>query len=143
MVGDHVVDLAVARDGELEPDPEALQRRLAGPEEPQRRSARGARAVLVLAGLERDVVAEPLGLLVRVGVAADVDQQRRVVDGDALVLGQVLAVREPQRDQALAEDVLHRLAEAEVDAERQRRDELREPHVRAIRHRASVTAARR
>ena len=72
-------------------------------------------------------------------MAADVDQQRRVVDGDALLLGQALAVGEPQRDQALAEDVLHRLAEAEVDAERERRDELREPHVGAIRHRASVT----
>ena len=39
---------------------------------------------------------------------------------------------DPQRDQALAQHVLHRLAEAEVDAERERADELRQPHVRAI-----------
>ena len=37
VVVDHVVDLAAAGDGELEPDPEALQRRRAGADQPQHR----------------------------------------------------------------------------------------------------------
>ena len=51
-------------------------------------SDRGETALLVvvLAGLELDVVAEPLGLLVRVDVAADVDQQGRVVHDRPLVI---------------------------------------------------------
>ena len=44
------------------------------------RCRQAARLVVVLVRLQRDVVAEPLRLLVGVGVAADVDQQRRVVD---------------------------------------------------------------
>ena len=51
--------------------------------------------------LERDVVAEPLRLLVGVGVAADAEQQRRVVDGRARVLVQPEPLGETQRDQAL------------------------------------------
>ena len=61
-----------------------MQRRVAR----RRAAARAAAAarrlrelVVVLGRLQRDVVAEPLRLLVRVGVAADVDEQRRVVDG--------------------------------------------------------------
>jgi len=83
MVGDHAVQLAVARYEELEPDAEAVQQRRAGAEPPQPRdsAADAAQIVVVLAGLERDVIAEPPGLLVRVRVAADVGQQRGVVDG--------------------------------------------------------------
>ena len=91
-----------------------------------------AQLVAVLDGLHRDVVAEPLRLLVRVGVTADVDEQGRVVDDRPLGLVEPDPLGEPQRDEALAQDVLHRLAEAEVDAERQRRDELRQPDVRTI-----------
>ena len=40
-----------------------------------------------------------------------------------------LAVAQPQRDQTLPQHVLHRLAEPEVDAERQGRDQLGEPQV--------------
>ena len=60
-------------------------------------------------------------------MAADVDEQRGVVDDRSLLLVEPDPLGEPQRDQALAQHVLHRLAEAEVDAERQRRDELRQP----------------
>ena len=80
----------------------------------------------------RDVVAEPLRLLVRVGVAADVDEQRRVVDDRALLLVEPEALREAQRDQALPQHVLHRLAEAEVDTERERGQQLRQADLRAI-----------
>ena len=65
-------------------------------------------------------------------MTADVDQQRRVVHAAARLLVQAHPLREPQRDQALAQHVLHRLPEAQVDAERQRRDEFSQPDVRAI-----------
>ena len=68
----------------------------------------------------------------RVGMAAYVDQQGRVVDDRPLGLVEPYPLREPQRDEALAQDVLHRLPEPEVDAERQRRDEFRQPDVRTI-----------
>ena len=57
-------------------------------DQPQRRgrAAHAALLVVVLGRLQRDVVAEPLRLLMRVGVAADVDQQRRVVDAAALLV---------------------------------------------------------
>jgi hypothetical protein len=88
--------------------------------------------VVVLDRLQRDVVAEPLGLLVGVRMTADVDQQRGVVDVGALSLVQPDRLGQTHGDQALAQDVLHRLVEAEVDAERERGDQLREADVRAI-----------
>src|SRR5437016_2930949 len=48
--------------------------------------AHAAELVVVLRGLEGDVVTEPLRLLVGVGVAADVDEQRGVVDDRSLRL---------------------------------------------------------
>src|SRR5216683_6796188 len=80
----------------------------------------------VLVGLQRDVITEPLGLLVGVGVATHVREQRRVVDDRSLVLVETEVLGETQRDPALAQYVLHRLAEPEVDTERQRTDELRQ-----------------
>ena len=78
-------------------------------------------------------------------MAADVDEQGRVVDDRALLLVEADALGEPQRDQALAQDMLHRLAEAEVDAERERGDELREADVSAVRlpHSSRAYAASR
>jgi hypothetical protein len=121
-------------DHELEPDAEAVQRRATGSDLAHRGdgAADAAWLVLVSARLERDVVAEPLGLLVRVGMTPDIDEQGRVVDDRALVLAQADALAEAQRDEGLAQHVLHRLAEAEVDAERQGRDELRQADVGAV-----------
>jgi hypothetical protein len=76
---------------------------------------------------------EPFRLLVRVGVTADVDQERRVVHARPGLLVQPDPLGEPEGDQTLAEHVLHRLPEAEVDAERERSDELGEPHPSSIR----------
>ena len=117
----------------LEPDPEAVERRVAGAHPPQPGdhaplAAQVVRSVLVR--LQRDVVAEPLRLLVRVCVAADVDEQRRVVDGRPRLVVEAEPLGDAQRDQALAQHVLHRLAEAEVDPERERRDELGQPNGR-------------
>ncbi len=108
--------------------------------------AQASKLVVVLAGLERDVVAEPLRLLVRVGVAADVHQESRVVDDRALLVVESDPLREPQRDHALTQHVLHRLPEAEVDAERKRSDELGQPHGRgpprfALRHARTLRPA--
>ena len=65
-------------------------------------------------------------------MTADVDEQGGVIDDRPLLLVEPYALGDPEGDEALTEHVLHRLAEAEVDAERQRRDELRQPNVRAI-----------
>src|SRR5262249_17189210 len=87
--------------------------------------------LLVLGALERDVVAEPFGLLMGVRMTADVHEQRRVVDDDALTVVEADPLGQPQRDQALPEDVLHRLPEAKVDTQRERRDEFGQAHARA------------
>ena len=125
VVVDHGVHLAASRQCELESDPEPVQRWVARPDHAHAgRNDADAGVVLVLDRFERDVVAEPLGLLVRVGVAADPDQQCGVVDDSAGLLVQADPLGQPQGDQALAQDVLHRLAEAEVDAQRERCDQL-------------------
>ena len=130
-----VVHLAVA--GESRTSSPTRKRCSGGLPAPSRRrpAAVGAQArqlVVVLARLQRDVVAEPLRLLVGVGVAADVDEQRRVVDDRPRLLVEPEPLGEPQRDQALPQDVLHRLPETEVDAERERGDQLGQPHAVAI-----------
>ena len=143
---DHVVDLAVPAEGELQADAEPVQRRVARADEPQHAghdAAQAAAVVVVLGGLECDVVAEPLGLLVRVGVTADVHQQRGVVQRRPLLVVETEPVGEPEGDDALAQDVLHRLAEAEIDAERQRSDQLREAQLAARGVRRAVRCHRR
>ena len=51
-----------------------------------------------------------------VGMAADVHQQRGVVDGGAVLLIEPGELGQPERDQALPQHVLHRLAEAQIHA---------------------------
>ena len=133
-MGDHVVDLAVPGERELEPEPKSVQRWVPGAEEPHPRGGhpQAPRLVVVLDRLQGDVVAEPLGLLVGVGVAADVDEQGGVVDDRALLFVEPDSLGQPQRDQALPQHVLHRLPEAEVYAERERGHQLRQPNLRAI-----------
>lgn len=65
-------------------------------------------------------------------MAAHPDKERRVVHVRAPALIESYLLGEPERDQALAQHVLHRLAEAEIHAERQCGDELGQPDVRAI-----------
>ncbi len=86
VLRDHPVEITVTRQGEVEPDAEAVQRWVAAPDEAER-SSRGAQAaelVVVLARLQLDVVTEPFRLLVRVGMTTDVDEQRGVVDDRAI-----------------------------------------------------------
>jgi len=147
VLGDHPVQLPVPGEREPEPDPEPVQRRVTRPDQPhgRQRAAHAAQLVDVLAGLEPDVITEPLRLLVRVSVTAHVDQQRGVVDRHPVLLTQTGVASQPQRDQALPQDVLHRLPEPQVDAERQRRDQLGQPRARStdtLSHQASLTFPR-
>jgi hypothetical protein len=71
-------------------------------------------------------------MLVRVGMAADVDQQGGVVNDRALLLVEPDALGQPHRDQALAKHVLHGLAETEVYAQRKGSHQLRQPNLRTI-----------
>ena len=93
--------------GELESDPEPVQRRIAGADQPHagQRPRTLPKFVSVFTGFERDVVAEPFRLLVRVGMTPDIDQQSGVVDRHPVLLVQPRVVREPQCDQALAQDM--------------------------------------
>ena len=134
MLAHHAVDVTMPGEHELEGDSKPVQRRVARTDEPERggSTACAPELVVVLPRLERDVVAEPFRLLVSVGMTAHIDEQSCVVDVGALIFVQPDAVGEPQRDQALSQHVLHGLSEPEVDAERQRRDELGEAHGRTI-----------
>jgi hypothetical protein len=51
-------------------------------------------------------------------MAANVEEQGGVVDDRPLLLVEPEPLGQPQRDQALAQDMLHRLPEAEIDPER-------------------------
>lgn len=96
------------------------------PAQPRHGRQRPLHAVNVLVALQADVVTEPLRLLVGVRVAPDVRQQRRVVHDRADVVVQAQPLGKPDRDQALAHNVLHRLTEPEIDTQRQRSHELRQ-----------------
>ncbi len=50
-----------------------------------------------------------------------------MVDGRPILLVQPDVLGQPQRDPARAQHVLHRLPQAEVDRQRERGDEVREP----------------
>jgi hypothetical protein len=101
------------------------------PEDEQR--LRGDRAEIGVpeVGLQHHLVAEPLRLLVGVDVAAHPGQQGRVVHDLPVGLVQAHPLGQPQRDQALAQDVLQRLAHAQVGAERQHAEQFGEADVRA------------
>ena len=131
-------------DRELEARSKAVQWCRTRPEQTQHADdvADAERFVFVLRGLQRDVITEPLGLFVRIGVAAHVDQQRRVVDGRPFDFVETRLLAQSKGDEALTQDVLHGLAEAQVDAEGQRRDELGQPdgcNLRGIPHRREST----
>jgi hypothetical protein len=141
LAGDDAVR-SVHRVHRLTPREEELDRRTRAP---RGRRARGqipqheARAVEpdqvrgVHVGAQCDVIAEPPGLLVGVDMAADPRQQRDVVDDHALGLIETAALAEPEGDHALPKHVLHRMAQPQIGAQRQRRDQLGQAHPRAPR----------
>jgi hypothetical protein len=130
VAGDHPVELPAAGDREVERDPHAMERGAPRAEHAQHGGhVPGAeRLVLVLRRLHRQVVAEPAGLFVGVGVATDVHEQRDVVQRLSIQLAELHQLGDAHRDAALPQHVLHRLGEPEVDPEGQRREQLGEPH---------------
>ncbi len=108
MVGDHLVEVPAPRDGELEADAEPVQGRVALASEHAHRRHGAPRAVdvvFVSARLEREVVAEPLRLFVRVGVTPDRNQKRRVIHDDLCSVVELELVGDPERYQRLAQNV--------------------------------------
>ena len=99
MLGDHPVEVTAARENELQRHPKPMQRRVPRPDQAERSccAAHAAELVVVLPRLQSDVVAEPLRLLVSVGVAADVHEQRRVVDVGSLLVIEADPLRQPQQ----------------------------------------------
>ena len=137
MVLEHVLQRTAPVAQKQNRDPTALERRPARtaniPKREGRRRAQPRHVMEPDIVLEPDVVAKPLGLLVGIGVTADPGEQTRVVEDAALALVQPETLRHPQRDQALTDHVLHRLAETQVGPQRQERDQLREPNPCALR----------
>jgi hypothetical protein len=84
----------------------------------------------VAIGPQRDVVAEPGRLLMRVRVTAQPREQRDVVHDGSLGLLELQMVGDPEPENAGAQHVLHRLAEPEVRGQGDRGDQLRQPHIR-------------
>ena len=130
---------------ELDPQASPLRQAAAGTEVAQGEQLAGhARHVRRAGvGLERQVVPEPLRLLVGVDVATDPRDQARVVDEPPCLLVEAQALGEPQRDQRLAQPVLQRLAHPQIGPERDHRDQLGEPDAspcRRSRHVASLGA---
>lgn len=74
--------------GELEPDPEPVQRRVTGTDEPHGRQgpAGAANLVQIFAGFKTDIVAEPFRLLMGISVASDVNQQSGVIHRSPVLL---------------------------------------------------------
>jgi hypothetical protein len=99
----HVVDVLPSRDGELDTGSDPMQGRTAGAEQAHHPEclARRPRFVVELRCLQCDVVAEPLRLLVGVGVAAHVHQQCAVVHRGASFVAESDPFSDPKRDEAL------------------------------------------
>ena len=101
---------------------------------------------IVRVPLQRQVVAEPLRLLIRIGVTANPREQTRVVQRPAFAIVEPEPLRKTQRDQARTDHVLHRLPQPEIRPKRQQRDQLRETNLREpsrFHHDASLRTRRR
>jgi hypothetical protein len=98
---------------------------------------------LVPVALHADVVAEPLRLLSRIGVAVDVHHQAEVVGGLQLTVAGPEQAGQPQRDHRLPHAMSHRLPQAQVGGIGQRRHQLRDPDAawfRLVSHNRSLRA---
>jgi len=87
---------------------------------------------VVRVALGPQVIAEPLGLLIGIGVAAHPRQQSRVVQDAALRLLQTQVISQPQRQQAGPHHVLHRLTQTKVRTQRQQSNQLGQTQVTTL-----------
>ena len=126
------------RQRQRRPEPGLGQGRVTGPDTAHGVGERMGRLALVVAeavALGSDVVPEPLGLLVGVGVATDPAQQTGVVGHVPLRDLELEKLRHPQGHQRVPQDMLHRLAQPEVGAKRDGRHQFGETDpVRGARH---------
>jgi hypothetical protein len=124
-------ELPAARDDQTGCDPGPLGWPATGPGAADEVAQLGQRrrADLVEAGAEGDLVAEQLheGTGLR---GADHSDEGHPVHSRAVVLVQAEALGEADAEQARPQGVLHRLAEAQVRAQRERPHELGQPHAR-------------
>jgi hypothetical protein len=133
VVLEHGLGVLVAAAEESQPHPRPVEDRLVRRQVPEhephtRHCAREVEEADV--GLEGQLVAKPLRLLVRVDVAADPSQERRVVHDLAVGLVEAHALGQAQGDKALAQHVLHGLAHPEVGRQRQHRQQLSQSSAR-------------
>jgi hypothetical protein len=87
---------------------------------------------IVRVALDRQLIAEPLGLLIGIGMAAHPRQQSRVVHDCALRLVQTQMLGQAQGDETGPHHVLHGLTQTEVGTERQKSDQFGKAQVTAI-----------
>ena len=81
-----------------------------------------------LAAPDLGVVTEPTCQLVSIGDASNPSQQRHVVGGGLLVLGEAGQRSQPGGDHRREQDVPLRLAQPKVGGKRQRGDQFHKPH---------------
>jgi hypothetical protein len=115
-------------------DPEKLDRgpaRAEVTEHEQRPGGCGGEIDAADVSLEHRVVAEPFRLLVGIDVTAHPGQQGRVVHDLPVGLIQAQPLGQPQRNQALAQHVLHRLAHPEISRQRQHAEQFGQADIRA------------
>ena len=74
--------------------------------------------------VELDLVAEQRRHRMAVGIAADMTEERRPVDGEHVGAAEPERLAEPHREHAGAQRIVHRLADGKVGRQRQRRDDL-------------------
>ena len=134
VILDHGLGHPAAVTCEGHPEPRALGHGPPGAEmakDEQRPGGDRAEVGVPEVGLQRRVIAEPLRLLVGVNVASHPGQHGRVVDDFPVGFVQAHPLGQPERDEALAQDVLHRLTHAQVGAERQHAEQFGQADVRA------------
>ena len=117
---------AASRRHQLGRHPSSPQRRAAGsdPAEQEAHHRQAGEIDVVGGRAKRDLVPELRGELMGIGRAPHPRQHRRVVDGGALGVIDAHPLRQREGDPALAQDVLLRHTEPEIDRQRQGRDQL-------------------
>ena len=96
---------------------EALAARADVPQQEDDGLWRVHRQRVVAVALEADVIAEPLRLLGRVGMAVHVHHQAEVVGGRPLPLVEPDGIGESERDNGLADAVLHGLPQPQIGSQ--------------------------
>src|SRR5262249_4542215 len=122
---------------ETQRDPGSLEQRPTGAADVLKHEGGGRHGApkvisIVAVALDRQFIAEPLGLLICIGVAAHPRQQSGVVQDRALRLVQTQMLGQAQGYETGPHHVLHRLTQTEVGTERQESDQFGKAQVAAV-----------